>query len=428
MNDGSTPRLWGQRLTVPVLRQHHRFNPTAVGTTRDCINAHTRLAGSTPRLWGQLEPAKSGQTQRRFNPTAVGTTAEHRVCRSCSAVQPHGCGDNFCAFSVNRSVIGSTPRLWGQLHRGHLFAVAARFNPTAVGTTIPSSSGTVVGPVQPHGCGDNVHADGWWPRHLRFNPTAVGTTQARVRVQVVNAVQPHGCGDNTLAEAGRSRSNWFNPTAVGTTQPLPLRALPTPVQPHGCGDNIFLFRIIIEAYGSTPRLWGQQAGLCAIIQSPRFNPTAVGTTWATVQWKDDMPVQPHGCGDNDRSGCLPPPTGGSTPRLWGQHQADRALLVQNRFNPTAVGTTLQKPEGHYVVFGSTPRLWGQREDADIGLRPSRFNPTAVGTTTGLTFPKQELYGSTPRLWGQRVSACGGGLPGRFNPTAVGTTKTVCCLH
>jgi hypothetical protein len=72
----------------------------------------------------------------------------------------------------------------------------------------------------------------------------------------------------------------------------------------------------------------------------RFTPTCVGTTFSTMPRLYYPSVHPHVRGNNVVTGISPVSSSGSPPRAWGQRQATRENVPEQRFTPTCVGTTI----------------------------------------------------------------------------------------
>ena len=71
---GSSPRVWGQ-----VLSLYGRFScsgiiPTRVGTSRIAEALKQKIEGSSPRVWGQGGQSLNVHQKRRIIPTRVGTS------------------------------------------------------------------------------------------------------------------------------------------------------------------------------------------------------------------------------------------------------------------------------------------------------------------------------------------------------------------
>ena len=174
-----------------------------------------------------------------------------------TSVHPHGRGDNACACNARTRFGGSPPRAWGQSAVGRVGANRSRFTPTGVGTIAALKSRKNCSAVHPHGRGDNLHLSPPFSTAIGFTPTGVGTIPRRRGDREVAPVHPHGRGDNyrSLDEAaedggspprawGQSRAlchpRWrsrFTPTGVGTIGAYESTFHTAPVHPHGRGDN-----------------------------------------------------------------------------------------------------------------------------------------------------------------------------------------------
>ena len=150
---GSSPRLWGTLHSLNTEQWKNRFIPTAVGNA--CNNANMsrpttvhphgcgervrklaldiRQTGSSPRLWGTRKNADFLTLIGRFIPTAVGNASTSTAPDSVQSVHPHGCGERYMRWALASGRIGSSPRLWGTLHRVDEMLGIQRFIPTAVG-------------------------------------------------------------------------------------------------------------------------------------------------------------------------------------------------------------------------------------------------------------------------------------------------------
>ena len=50
---GSSPRVWGQEISVTLTGHVSRIIPTRVGTSTATYGLSSSGAGSSPRVWGQ---------------------------------------------------------------------------------------------------------------------------------------------------------------------------------------------------------------------------------------------------------------------------------------------------------------------------------------------------------------------------------------
>ena len=137
-------------------RCHH------VGSYRNRDNVDGRLRpalkirpGSSPRVWGTRVSIRGQTTKRRFIPTGVGNTFWISSLTSARAVHPHGCGEHGLGNIVDLVVTGSSPRVWGTPFADVDAAVGYRFIPTGVGNTSIKPPTRSPGAVHPHGCGEH---------------------------------------------------------------------------------------------------------------------------------------------------------------------------------------------------------------------------------------------------------------------------------
>ena len=155
MPTGSSPRLWGIRVSRAQLRGKPRFIPTPVGHTSvnryslmnisvhphacgayiERINSPLVLSGSSPRLWGIRRNGCNQHLDIRFIPTPVGHTYSEALSTAPLAVHPHACGAYKILCNHCNADCGSSPRLWGIPALKQLKHHSIRFIPTPVGHT-----------------------------------------------------------------------------------------------------------------------------------------------------------------------------------------------------------------------------------------------------------------------------------------------------
>ena len=179
----------------PPGREVRRFIPTGVGNAINCrgisdkmaVHPHgcgervvfplsrLRLSGSSPRVWGTLIITARDSLMRRFIPTGVGNASTTQKFRPLLPVHPHGCGERIKCPNHKKTIIGSSPRVWGT----PLFALqnkaAYRFIPTGVGNAPTLRHRHRRHPVHPHGCGERLSEDDGATRLTGSSPRVWGT-------------------------------------------------------------------------------------------------------------------------------------------------------------------------------------------------------------------------------------------------------------
>ena len=91
--------------------------------------------GSSPRVWGQAGYLKMYSFDLRIIPTRMGTsTLKNYTCLQLGD-HPHAYGDKCAIIKSHFPVIGSSPRVWGQVVGIKLIAIILRIIPTRMGTS-----------------------------------------------------------------------------------------------------------------------------------------------------------------------------------------------------------------------------------------------------------------------------------------------------
>ena len=233
---GSSPRVWGTRQQDQRGRQRRRFIPTGVGNTGSADGAasarsvhphgcgehkirflrEVRSSGSSPRVWGTRISSAGRYTIGWFIPTGVGNTRRRQLRRCASSVHPHGCGEHGVDRIKLRLQLGSSPRVWGTPISGNAAIDIQRFIPTGVGNTLVKTASSRFGTVHPHGCGEHA-----------------ARCLAR---RITRGSSPRVWGTLTLPLKER-REERFIPTGVGNTAISSPDIWPVTVHPHGCGEH-----------------------------------------------------------------------------------------------------------------------------------------------------------------------------------------------
>ena len=240
-----------------------RIIPTSVGTSCACYYSWTiigdhphacgdksasttlknPIVGSSPRVWGQGLFSAGIVGVGRIIPTRVGTSCYSRKSYQRIKDHPHAYGDKPCKDPAKSAMIGSSPRVWGQVSACVIFIIKLGIIPTRVGTSCWCLFSSVLGEDHPHACGDK--------------PVAKQTRQTR---------------------RGSSPRVWGQALYYA---PLPskLRIIPTRV-----GTSLFEHGERVCVVGSSPLVWGQV--FIHFISPPltRIIPTRMGTSLFMDKW------------------------------------------------------------------------------------------------------------------------------------------------
>ena len=151
---GSSPRVWGQELHATLSAHQCRIIPTRMGTSKQCISnlftvqdhphaygdkitntsaSRTRL-GSSPRVWGQVLPRRARAEALRIIPTRMGTSKSEKLDITVNTDHPHAYGDKKNKSPSHEGLVGSSPRVWGQVLFSFEVLPLFRIIPTRMGT------------------------------------------------------------------------------------------------------------------------------------------------------------------------------------------------------------------------------------------------------------------------------------------------------
>ena len=195
--EGSSPRVWGTHPTPRRRRRPRGLIPTGVGntwlycSTRSRNRAHphgcgehaarTSAAcppmGSSPRVWGTRVSCLRWLSGRGLIPTGVGNTGLVIDCGVYSGAHPHGCGEHDGRATPHDGGAGSSPRVWGTRNRTTLWPRTAGLIPTGVGNTVLTCAARSSSWAHPHGCGEHAVGVALPPGSWGSSPRVWGTLQ-----------------------------------------------------------------------------------------------------------------------------------------------------------------------------------------------------------------------------------------------------------
>ena len=153
---GSSPRVWGQVGCSLVGASVAGIIPTRVGTSRLYCYFQERMLGSSPRVWGQVLQILRDRHVPRIIPTRVGTSCYYPSHRQECQDHPHACGDKSVILRLLCLLIGSSPRVWGQVRNFFITSAGLGIIPTREGTSFFDNIVRLSIGDHPHACGDKV--------------------------------------------------------------------------------------------------------------------------------------------------------------------------------------------------------------------------------------------------------------------------------
>ena len=199
---------------------------------------------------------------------------------------PHAYGNKGTAVVPLLNIIGSSPRVWGQVVCGRSCQLNTGIIPTRMGTRnviLPTSRRIW---DHPHAYGDKIR--------IRTVISDLIGSSPRVWGQEKPIVHPY-------------HESRIIPTRMGTSGGSPLRRKIVQDHPHAYGDKRFQLSPAVTVKGSSPRVWGQDISTDTPLADGRIIPTRVGTRLANKNNPTETEDHPHACGDkSNRQGALTP--------------------------------------------------------------------------------------------------------------------------
>ncbi len=266
---------------------------------------------------GQAKKVQCVETGTRITPADAGTSVRAIRVRMYVRDHPRGCGDKMVVLSASDGVMGSPPRMRGQVKETGAPQGYLRITPADAGTSgdfgwVPRANGD-----HPRGCGDKQTHE-FMKNFCRGSPP-------RMRGQADPAGEDCPSGRITPADAGTS-ANWFSASSAWTDHP------------RGCGDKPGRQNAQTIARGSPPRMRGQVVHRDSGNLSVRITPADAGTSSLSRAGSCIYPDHPRGCGDKQNLGEFCLSCRGSPPRMRGQAYPGGGAVFSLRITPADAGT------------------------------------------------------------------------------------------
>ena len=144
---GTSNSLW----TSTQINEDH---PHACGDKYNSSDSVGAVKGSSPRVWGQAMTVEKAFLNCRIIPTRVGTRWIAVINLAVNEDHPHACGDKAFSSDIEELEAGSSPRVWGQVNIPCRAGVRLRIIPTRVGTSKKIKGRPLPPRDHPHACGD----------------------------------------------------------------------------------------------------------------------------------------------------------------------------------------------------------------------------------------------------------------------------------
>ena len=144
----------GTRSFYPSMFRRHWDHPHAYGDKRHQHSSFRTHRGSSPRVWGQGGFLVDWDSSLRIIPTRMGTSLIPRLAYTAEGDHPHAYGDKRAEPRTRKTRMGSSPRVWGQVTIAQRRNSARRIIPTRMGTSCAVSTSSFIMRDHPHAYGD----------------------------------------------------------------------------------------------------------------------------------------------------------------------------------------------------------------------------------------------------------------------------------
>ena len=255
-------------------------------------------AGSSPRLRGTVHRRRCNHELGRFIPAPAGNRIVTVTSFPLAAVHPRACGEQLTRILESAVDAGSSPRLRGTGFSSQPAHSDYRFIPAPAGNSMSTGVGSVLGPVHPRACGEQITSLSNKSRSpTRFIPAPAGNRKDPSTAPVVkygSSPRLRGTVVDALSLMARRR---FIPAPAGNSFSWFESSCCAPVHPRACGEQGPNSTKTESRYGSSPRLRGTAPRYSDSGSDSRFIPAPAGNR-SPEEWCDSvLTVHPRACGE-----------------------------------------------------------------------------------------------------------------------------------
>ena len=233
---GSSPRVRGTASARLSTHLYRRFIPACAGNSErwqrlfSTMAVHPRVCGEQGRwgVWGDASP--------RFIPACAGNSSTSRSETRAPAVHPRVCGEQLSSLDRLTSHLGSSPRVRGTGIGRACDHFDRRFIPACAGNSADTDVNTILLPVHPRVCGEQILTSvdcdavyGSSPRvrgtdllgngcepYTRFIPACAGNRKKSRARRSTTTVHPRVCGEQIPRKYTQRRDDGSSPRVRGT--------------------------------------------------------------------------------------------------------------------------------------------------------------------------------------------------------------------
>ena len=164
----------GTSIILYNLRYYTEDHPHAYGDKSPMTAQRAGGQKSSPRVWGQVLSVTHRAVSRGIIPTRMGTSCWGCGSGSKGRDHPHAYGDKLSKSAPTAQSLGSSPRVWGQGYHSTAVGVSERIIPTRMGTSLLCQCPPLYIRDHPHAYGDKSGNVGFIALAQRSSPRVWG--------------------------------------------------------------------------------------------------------------------------------------------------------------------------------------------------------------------------------------------------------------
>ena len=197
LRQGITPARAGKRKRNANAWHNARDHPRACGEKISSQRAMITSQGSPPRVRGKVVVKATGGHSEGITPARAGKSLEFGNFLAVIQDHPRACGEKLCGQNLNRTTLGSPPRVRGKDRHRRADADTSGITPARAGKREAVPSSAVFGKDHPRACGEKHRIITAWFADPGSPPRVRGKGSASAPSAPLPGITP--------ARAGKSR-------------------------------------------------------------------------------------------------------------------------------------------------------------------------------------------------------------------------------
>ena len=361
----SIPARAGEPARLAVAAMPGAVYPRACGGTIASESKTPLGKGLSPRVRGNPLQLNDVEHGKGSIPARAGEPAGRAAVPLDVEVYPRACGGTFGLLTITAAFEGLSPRVRGNRPARTWSAASHRSIPARAGEPRCPASIHGQSTVYPRACGGTAAKQAIKWESDGLSPRVRGNLNCRVATSIVAGSIPARAGE---------------PSGRPTTNPA------CRVYPRACGGTVFVNIAALDMFGLSPRVRGNRYGADSGADSAGSIPARAGEPAQPAKHVSEQSVYPRACGGtpnqcadgSQAQGLSPRVRGnparwiarygleGSIPARAGEPPCRASTVARKAVYPRACGGTVEAAVKTRSQGGLSPRVRGNH-DADRGL-------------------------------------------------------------